>query len=246
MGLLMENILVIDDDRELCKLLTEYLKPEGFQVEIAHDGETGIKMALNKKYSLMILGVMLPGRNNGFSVLQHFRSRASTPIFVLLARPDEGDRITVLEMGADDCLPKPFNPRELVARIRAVLRRTRREGEHRTLPPISQKLRVGDIEMDIGTHVVLRSGKKIALTSVEFCLLEALLRNAGQLVSREELMKGVLGRSLSAYDRSIDVHVSKLRKKLGYEIPGMERIKTIRSVGYLYTLTSAPENASVT
>ncbi|MCX5908189.1 MAG: response regulator transcription factor [Deltaproteobacteria bacterium] len=241
----MENILVMGDDRNLGEFLIQYLTPEGFRVDRAQDRETGIEMALDQGYSLIIVDVMLSGGDNDFSVLQHIRSRGSTPMIVLSARADDGDRIAGLEMGADDYLPKPFNPRELVARIRAVLRRTRLEGKHRTPPQIPKRLSVGDVEIDTGTRVVLRSGKKIALTSVEFSVLEVLLRNAGRLVSRGELMPAALGRSFSAYDRSIDVHVSKLRKKLGYKVSGMERIKAIRGEGYLYALTYGLDNDSV-
>jgi len=235
------NILVVSDDRNLSKLLIEYLSPEGFQVDLTHGRETGIKMALNKRYSLMILDIMRPEGDNDFSMLQRFRSGDGPPILVLSGRGDRGDLIAGLEMGADDYLQKPFNPRELVARIRALLRRIRGEGKYGILLQDPKRIRVGDVEMDTGARVVLRSGKKIALTSVEFSILEVLLRNAGKLISRGELMPAVLGRSFRAYDRSIDVHVSKLRKKLGYEVSGVERIKTIRGEGYLYALTCSPD-----
>jgi two-component system, OmpR family, response regulator CpxR len=236
----MERVLLVDDDVGLCELLEEYLGPEGFQVDIAHDGKTGREKACEGDYDLIVLDVMLPGEN-GFEVLRQIRARRDLPVVMLTARGDEVDRIVGLEMGADDYLPKPFNPRELVARIRAVLRRTRQEGRDEGLPKAARTIKVGDIEMDTGTCVVLRSGKEITLTSVEFRLLEIFLRKAGQLVSREELMQGVLGRSPSPFDRSIDVHVSKLRKKLGYKVAGIERIKAIRSAGYLYALTGVSE-----
>jgi two-component system response regulator CpxR len=246
MGIPTENILLMDDDRNLCKRLIEYLTPEGFDVDLAHNRETGMKMVLNKKYSLIIVDIMLPDGDNHFSVLYYIRSRVRTPILVLSSRADDKDRIMGLEMGADDYLQKPFNPRELVARIRAILRRTRMEVEPKATHQIGERLRVGDIEMDIGTRVVLSSGKRISLTSVEFNILEILLRNAGRLISRKELVLQALNRSFSAYDRSIDVHVSKLRKKLGYEVSGTERIKSIRGEGYLYALTSVPDSESVT
>jgi DNA-binding response OmpR family regulator len=240
----MERVLLVDDDVGLCELLEEYLTPEGFQVDVVHDGKTGKEKACEGDYDLIVLDVMLPGES-GFEVLRHIRARRGLPVVMLTARGDEVDRIVGLEMGADDYLPKPFNPRELVARIRAVLRRTRQEGKSELLPKAAKIIKVGDVEIDTGTCVVLRSAKKIALTSVEFRLLEILLRNAGQLVSREELMQVVLGRSLSPFDRSIDVHVSKLRKKLGVKVSGMERIKAIRSVGYLYTLTGVSETEPI-
>jgi DNA-binding response OmpR family regulator len=231
----MERILVVDDDVELCELLSGYLEPEGFQVEMAHDGVTGLDAACRGDYELIVLDVMLP-EANGFDVLSRLRSQMNTPVIMLTARGDEVDRIVGLEMGADDYMPKPFNPRELVARIRAVLRRTKLEmaeqGQHQAV----QKVRVGDVEIDAGTRVVLRSGEAIDLTSVEFNILEMLVRRAGQLVSRSELVEVILGRPLSPYDRSIDVHVSKLRKKLGHEVYGLERIKSIRGVGYQYAL----------
>lgn len=239
----MERILVIDDDLELCELLEEYLALKGLRVEAAHDGEEGLERACEGMYDLIVLDVMLPGRN-GFDVLRQLRRQVGTPVVMLTARGDEVDRIVGLEMGADDYLPKPFNPRELVARVRAVLRRTRQEREERTAFQKSQKLKVGDVELDVTRRTVLRQGERVELTSVEFGLLEMLLRNAGQLVSREELTRTVLGRSLSPYDRSIDVHVSKIRKKLGHEVYGTERIKAIRGSGYLYGLTSGSDTVN--
>ena len=236
----MERVLVIDDDVALCELLTEYLAPEGFQTESAHDGEKGLERACDGGYDLIVLDVMLPGIN-GFEVLRQFRTKAGTPVVMLTARGEEVDRIVGLEIGADDYLPKPFNPRELVARMRAILRRTRQERGQAVPPPMSKMLRVGDVEIDMGTRLVFRTGERVDLTSVEFNLLEILLSRAGQLVPREELIKTVLGRSPYPYDRSIDVHISRLRKKLGHEISGIERIKTIRNVGYLYVLASVAE-----
>jgi two-component system, OmpR family, response regulator CpxR len=236
----MANILVMDDERNLCEPLIESMIHEGFQVDLAHDRDTLIRMARRNEYSLIILDVSLPEGNNDFSALQHIRSRTITPLFALTSGSDEGDRILGLEMGADDCLQKPINPRELLARIRAVLRRLRLEGGGGTPPQLPERMRVGDVEMDVGTRVVLRSGKRIPLTSVEFSILEVLLSNAGKLVSRAELTPVALGRSFFSHDRSIDVHVSKLRKKLGHEVSGMERIKTIRGEGYLYALTRSP------
>lgn len=236
----MEQILIIDDDVALSELLTEYLIPEGFHVESVQDGETGLEKACSGVYDIIILDVMLPVIN-GFEVLRQVRTKANTPVIMLTARGEEVDRIVGLEIGADDYLPKPFNPRELVARIRAILRRTRREQDHVLTPLLPKRLQVGDVEMDMAARLVFRSGEKVDLTAVEFNLLEVLLRNAGELVPREELIQTVLGRSPYPYDRSIDVHVSKLRKKLGHEVSGMERIKTIRSVGYLYTVASLPE-----
>jgi two-component system, OmpR family, response regulator CpxR len=229
----MERILVIDDDVDLSELLTEYLGREGFGVECAHSGDTGLKKALSGDYSLIVLDVMLPVLN-GFEVLQSIRRQVSVPVIMLTARGNDVDRVVGLEMGADDYLSKPFNARELLARIRAVLRRSRQNKPDIITPDAPLKLRIGDLELDPGTRIVCLDGTPVDLTSVEFSLLEMLVRNAGRLVSREELMQTVLNRALSPYDRSIDVHVSKLRKKLGMDSSGMERIKTVRSVGYLY------------
>jgi len=236
----MGKILLVGDKRNSCTPLIEYLNHEGFQVDLAHDTDTGTIMAQSIKYSLIIVDVGFPEGTNDFSALQHIRSSTLTPVFALTSGSDNGSRIAGLEMGADDCLQKPFDPRELVARIHAVLRRTRLEEGNGTSLQIPKRIRVGDVEMDTGTCAVSRSGEKITLTSVEFSILEVLLRNAGKLVSRAELTPVALGRSFSIHDRSIDVHVSKLRKKLGHEVSGMERIKTIRGEGYLYALPRAP------
>lgn len=237
----MKRLLIIDDDRKLCDLLSEYLEPEGFAVEAVHDGKDGIAKVGENDFDLIILDVMLPG-DNGFEVLRQIRTKKDTPVVMLTARGDDVDRIIGLEMGADDYLPKPFNTRELMARIRTVLRRAKPDKIESTTIQSSKTFVVGDVEIDLGTRNVVCSGKMIDLTSVEFSLLEHLLRKAGELVSREELTQNVLGRRLSAYDRSIDGYVSKLRKKLGHEVSGSERIKAIRSVGYLYALTDTTAN----
>lgn len=231
----MVRILIIDGDVELCEFLTQYLEPEGFEVSAVHDGAKGVGQVWEGEYDLILLDVNLPTAK-GFEVLSRIRAHSSTPVIMVSARGDDVDRIVGLEMGADDYMPKPFNPRELVARIRAVLRRTKQENAESTPGSPARKLRVGDVQLDLGARLVLKSGVPVDLTSVEFNILEMLLRRAGQLVSRSELVEAVLGRPLSPYDRSIDVHVSKLRKKLGHEVYGLERIKSIRGVGYQYAL----------
>jgi two-component system response regulator CpxR len=158
---------------------------------------------------------------------------------MLTARGDDIDRIVGLEIGADDYLPKPFNPRELTARIRAILRRVTPEAA--TEPALEKRLRVGDIELDSGTRAISRAGENVELTAVEFDLLEKLMRAAGQIVTREELSKEVLGRSSTPFDRSIDMHISNLRKKLGSGVDATERIKTVRGVGYIYAQASPPD-----
>jgi two-component system response regulator CpxR len=168
---------------------------------------------------------------NGFDVLRRIRDSSRLPVLLLTARGEDVDRIVGLEIGADDYLPKPFNPRELVARIRAILRRTRAKGE----APVPDVIRVGDVELDPATRTVLHRGKPVELTSVEFSLLQVLLREAGRVVTREALVDEVLGRKFSPFDRSIDMHVSKVRKKLGDSDTG-DHIKTIRGAGYIFAL----------
>ena len=241
----MENILVIDDDKELCELLGEYLKPEGFEVEAAYNGEKGIEMASGKKYCLVVLDIMLPGGLNGFDVLQLLRAKTSIPVLILTARGDDVDRIVGLEMGADDYLPKPFNPRELIARIRAVLRRSKYIRQEMASSVVTKKYRFGDLELDMGERVVLRANKPLKLTNVEFRLLEVLMRNCGSVVPRDDLANEVLDRPLMTYDRSVDVHVCNLRKKLGPKPDGSEMIKAIRGSGYIFVYSSSPEEEEV-
>ena len=231
----MDQILIIDDDVALCELVTEYLEPLGFQIESVHRGDAGAERALAGEHSLVVLDVMLPGLN-GFEVLRQIRAESKIPVLMLTARGDDIDRIVGLEIGADDYLPKPFNPRELTARIRAILRRTTPEAA--TDQALEKRLRVGDVELDSGTRTISRGGENVELTAVEFDLLEKLLRSAGQIVTREELSKQVLGRSSSPFDRSIDMHISNLRKKPGHRVDATERIKTVRGVGYIYAQAS--------
>jgi DNA-binding response OmpR family regulator len=241
---LMELVLLIDDDKILCELLDEYLTREGFLVEMAHDGEKGTEMALAGTHGVIVLDVMLPGKYDGFDVLKQIRIQTNTPILMLTARGDDVDRIIGLEMGADDYLSKPFNPRELVARLRAILRRSKLGNEKISMGVTSSRYRVGDVEMDVGMRSVISAGEPVDLTAVEFSLLEMLLFKAGHMVTREELTKTVLGRSLMPYDRSIDVHISKLRKKLGQEHRGAELIKSVRGSGYIYVLPRIPRTGN--
>ncbi|HEV7743412.1 MAG TPA: response regulator transcription factor [Pyrinomonadaceae bacterium] len=234
----MDHILIIDDDVALCELVTEYLEPLGFRIESIHRGDAGAERALAGEHSLVVLDVMLPGLN-GFEVLRRIRSESKIPVLMLTARGDDIDRIVGLEIGADDYLPKPFNPRELTARIRAILRRTSSDAPADRAQ--EKRLRVGDVELDSGTRAISRAGENVELTAVEFDLLEKLLRAAGEIVTREELSQKVLGRSSSPFDRSIDMHISNLRKKLGASVAGTERIKTVRGVGYIYAQPSASD-----
>ena len=228
----MNRLLIVDDDVELCGMVTEYLSREGFEVSAAHTGEDGVREAQAQEYAIVIIDIMLP-QMNGFEVLRRIRTRSCTPALILSARGDDVDRIVGLELGADDYLAKPFNPRELVARLHAILRRTAPAGM--TVPEAARpRLHVGDIEMDFATRVVRCKGLPVNLTIMEFNLLDTLLRKPGQVVTRQELFQEVLGRDFTPYDRSLDVHISNLRKKLGHEPTGVERIRGIRGVGYVY------------
>ncbi|MGH9943437.1 MAG: response regulator [Pyrinomonadaceae bacterium] len=230
----MEKILVVDDDVELCELVVEYLAPEGFNVETVDDGLEGVERALANDYAIIVLDVMLPSIN-GFEVLRRLRARSRTPVLMLTARGADVDRIVGLELGADDYLPKPFNPRELVARIHAILRRTQTRSETDGSTASSETLTVGDVRLNVGARTVHRGGELIELTSAEFDMLTKLIANAGRVVSRDELAGAALGRPLAPLDRSVDMHISSLRRKLGHEVNGIERIKTVRGTGYMYT-----------
>ena len=236
----MDRLLVVDDDTELCSLVTQYLKVEGFQVDTANDGQEGIERALSGEYSLVVLDVMLP-RVNGFDALRRIRSESRVPVLMLSARAEDIERIVGLEIGADDYMAKPFNPHELVARIRAIIRRTQPIGELATEKVHHPTLHVGDIELDKNAWKVRRGGQPVELTALEFNLLEMLLRSAGRVVSREELVQTLLGREFDPFDRSIDMHVSNLRKKLGRQVSGVERIRSVRGVGYVYPNPDSPE-----
>lgn len=228
------HILIIDDDTELCDLLTEYLAEEDFAVSACHTAQQGLREALSGNYAFLILDVMLPGYS-GIDLLRQIRQSSTVPILMLTARGDEVDRIVGLEMGADDYLPKPFNPRELVARIRAIHRRGESGFGNRRHTP--SKLQADDLLVDLGTRTVVQHQTEIPLTAMEFSLLHALLKQIGTVVHRDDLAQEVLGRKLEMFDRSIDVHISSLRKKLGRNVNGIERIKTVRGVGYLYART---------
>jgi two-component system response regulator CpxR len=229
----MNRILIIDDDEELCELVAEYLTVEGFETEAVHDGESGLRRALSNEYDLITLDVMLP-KKNGFDVLRELRQTSRIPVLMLTARGDDMERIVGLEIGADDYLPKPFNPRELVARLRAILRRVQTEQESNQ--GVIDKLQVDDVEVQISARSANKNGEDLGLTSVEFDLLAELLGQAGKVIKKDDLSEQVLERKLSPWDRSLDMHISNLRKKLGSREDDTERIKTVRSVGYIYTL----------
>ena len=228
------NILVIDDDVELCKLVSRFLVREGFQIDAVNGGAQGIERALSGDYALVVLDVMMP-EISGFDVLRRIRAESAMPVLMLTARGDALDRVLGLEMGADDYLPKPFSPPELAARIRAILRRAKPVNGNATAAG-NTTITVGDIELDSGARVVRHGHQLVNLTTVEFDLLEALMRASGQVVNREKLTRDILGREFSPFDRSIDTHVCNLRKKLGPLADGTDRIKGVRGIGYLYAL----------
>lgn len=232
----MNRILLIDDDEELCELVGEYLSVEGFEVSAVHDGESGLENALKGEFDLLILDVMLP-KLNGFDVLRRLRENSNIPVLMLTARGEDMERIVGLEIGADDYLPKPFNPRELVARLRAILRRSPQAAENRDagVTVDSDKIQVDDVELNFASRMAKRGDEVLQLTALEFDLLSALIRDVGKVIAKDELSQKVLGRKLSPFDRSLDMHISNLRKKLGSRSDGEDRIKTIRSVGYIYT-----------
>ena len=226
----MEDVLLIDDDVELGSMLTEYLAKHGFRVRAVHRRDAGLTAAQQRPWALILLDVMLPGMD-GFEVLKRIRLESNVSVLLLTARGEDIDRIVGLEIGADDYLPKPFNPRELLARMRAVLRR-----QDRSSTPPPALLRVQDLDLDVAARKALKAGKKLELTDVEFGLLEALMRVPGQVLSREELSQSVLGRAFDPFDRSLDMHVSRLRRKLGRGDEDEDRVKTIRGVGYQLVL----------
>jgi two-component system, OmpR family, response regulator CpxR len=227
------QILLIDDDTELCALMRQFLEREGFSVELEHEGNRGLERAAQAGIDLVVLDVMLPGLD-GFEILRRLRQRSKVPVMMLTARGEDVDRIIGLELGADDYLPKPFNPRELAARIRAILRR------YEARPAaVEGRIEVNGVALDPGTREVLSSGKPVELTTFEFDILEMLMRSAGRVLSRDALMENFYNRKATPFDRSIDMHVSHLRKKLNR---GEGLIKTIRGVGYQFS--RSPEDAA--
>ncbi|MDE2304984.1 MAG: response regulator transcription factor [Gammaproteobacteria bacterium] len=229
------RVLLVDDDRELCQMLTEYLSAERFEVESVHDGAEALRALRAGEFGIVILDVMLPNVS-GFDVLRELGAVRSTPILMLTARGDDVDRIVGLELGADDYLGKPFNPRELVARLRAILRRA---GSRSPRSGGADALAVGPIALNTGTHQVRVGERAITLTGAEFRVLEILMRASGQVISREALTEQALGRRLVPYDRSIDTHISNLRRKLGLDRSSNPEIKNVRGSGYVLTTADA-------
>ncbi|MBF0279009.1 MAG: response regulator [SAR324 cluster bacterium] len=226
----MSEILLVDDDLELCELLSEYLVMEGFTLSTVHDGLSGVEAVNTNNFKLVLLDVTLP-KLNGFEVLKRIRQNTKVPVLMLTARGEEVDRIIGLEIGADDYLPKPFNHRELIARMKAILRRT-----DSSLPPEEnvQTLNIDDLSINLLNREVLLTGKVLEMTATEFLVIKTLVEKAGTLIGRDELTKIALGRRLMEYDRAIDMHVSNVRKKTGPKPDGSPRIKTVRGSGYFY------------
>ncbi len=224
----MNRILLVDDDLELCSMQREYLSNEGFAVQMCHDGERGLEEALSGDYDLILLDVMMP-KLNGIDVLRRLRNHSNIPVLMLTAKGDDIDRIIGLELGADDYVSKPCTPRELVARVRAILRRADPDKQE---PGQLQPLRVGALTISAASRNASWCDELLDLTSTEFNLLEMLCRRAGRIISKEDLSLHTLGRPLARYDRSIDVHVSNLRQKLGVLKDGRSPIQTVRGIGY--------------
>lgn len=224
------SLLIVDDDQELCTMLRTYLEAEGFAVATAHDGQQGLDALRAARYAAVVLDITMPVLD-GFECLRQLRTFSTVPVLMLTARGDELDRIVGLEIGADDYLPKPFNPRELLARLRAVLRRSR------AATP-SQRYEIGDLVLEPGAQLARVADKPLELTATEFGVLEQLVVAAGSLVTKAHLSEQVLGRRLQPFDRSIDTHIAHLRKKLGPGPGDLPRIKTVRGQGYLFVRDS--------
>lgn len=221
-----QTILIADDDTELCELLKEYFVQEGFDIRLACDGEQALVESRRPGVDVMVLDIMMP-RMNGIDVLRHLRKESELPVIMLTARGEDLDRIIGLELGADDYLAKPANPRELLARVRAILRRS---NAHST----ASVLEIGDLKFNQARRELHRDGQVVELTSTEFSILQLLLQRNGEVVDKKDLYLAALGREPVAYDRTIDMHISNLRRKLGPAANSSERIETIRGIGYQY------------
>ena len=226
------NILLVEDDARLAQLTRDYLAKHGAVVTLAADGDVGLQEALRGSYDVVLLDLMLPGRD-GIEVCRKLREHRDVPVIMITARGEEADRVIGLEIGADDYVPKPFSPRELLARIRAIVRRARGQAG-----PRRRTVRVGDLVVDPGARAVTVAGRPVELTSYEFALLHALAEAAGRVLTREQLMEMAGGNPEESFDRSIDVHVSRLRKKLGDDPSGERRIRTVRGMGYVFAAAS--------
>jgi len=223
------TILFIDDDRELCELMSRFLSSEGFEIATEHDGISGLARLQNGDFELAVLDIMMPGKN-GMDLLRELRQTSSMPVIMLTARGEEMDRIIGLELGADDYLSKPCNPRELAARIRAVLRRS--QPQHEADNP--QVKCFGSMEWQPQSRTIFELGQAIELTATEYNILAVLMEHAGEVVSKHELSEAALGKRYGAFDRTLDVHIGHLRKKMAETIHHEPRIKTVRSIGWFF------------
>ena len=233
------RLLIIDDDMELCGLLKEFLQREGFAVECAHEGLSGLEHAKQGGYDLIILDVMLPGLD-GFEVLKRLRTESRVPVVMLTARGQDVDRIVGLELGADDYLPKPFNPRELVARITAVLRRVGPDEIPGAPSETPQTFEFGEFMLDLGTRTLKKNGQTVSLTTGEFSVLKVFARHARQPLSREKLMELARGREYEVFDRSLDVQISRLRKLIEPDPSNPLYIQTVWGLGYVFIPEGQP------
>lgn len=225
----MTKVLLIDDDTELSALLAEYLSEEGFDVETARDGRAGAERAVSGEFAIVVLDIMMPGLN-GTDALRRIRRTSQIPVIMLTARGDSADRITGLDLGADDYVPKPCTPGELAARLRAVLRRVTAPAPEPS--PSPAMIEAGELRLWLAARRAEWQGQRLDLTGMEFNILEVLARHAGQLVGRDDLSQAVFGRPLGPFDRRVDVHISSIRQKLGMTASGTSRIQTVRGQGY--------------
>jgi two-component system response regulator CpxR len=227
------EILVVDDDAELAGLVSRFLQKDGYTVTSVHDGESGLAEALSGRFELLVLDVMLPGLD-GFSVLRKLREKSQMPVIMLTARGQDIDRITGLELGADDYLPKPFNPHELVARIKAIFRRMEPRGV-----AVSSRIDVNGVSLDPAARSVSVDGNRVELTTIEFEILELLMRAAGRVLSRDAIIENLYDRKATGFDQSVNVHISHIRRKIEN---GRTLIKTVRGVGYQFC--QSPEESA--
>jgi DNA-binding response OmpR family regulator len=221
-------VLLVDDDVELTSMLAQYLEHEGFAPQVAHDGEIGVQRALSGQFAIVVLDVMMPNLS-GIEALRRIRAKSQVPVIMLTARGDNIDRIVGLDMGADDYVPKPCTPGELVARLRAILRRT---GSAQSGTTTSDSIRAGQLELWPASRRASWQGQVLELTGTEFLLLEVLARHAGRLIAKDDISRQAFGRPLASFDRRIDVHISSIRQKLGRRADGQARIQSVRGMGY--------------
>ncbi len=234
------KILIVDDDKKLCRLVADYLEPMGYEVDAAHNGAKGLELSLAGEYDAVILDVMMP-QMDGFEVLKQLRKESDIPVLMLTARGEETDRIVGLELGADDYLPKTFSSRELLARLRAVTRRYRRRQREATPNDAEGLLIFGDLQIDPSARSVRLGSELLNLTPIEYELLVRLAKSRGRVLTRDQLLDAVAGRNYEVFDRSVDVHISSLRRKLGEDPRNPKYIQTVRAAGYMFKDRETPQ-----